>query len=164
MSACSCPLYSYGAGLETQCTQLPPSRHCEPRRSNLGRWGTTWGSPEGHRPFGRSLRVSLRTSFYFPLPGRKGARGMVSATIETTRSEAGVTHATPLQIAARAASVIARPPSPSLRAAAKQSGVRAGHLQGGWRGIVRGATRHAPRLRPRAARLPQPVRLAVRLD
>ena len=38
--------------------------------------------------------------FYFcPLPSRKGARGMVRATIETTRSEAEVPHATPPQIA-----------------------------------------------------------------
>ncbi len=37
------------------------------------------GSPEGHRSNGGSLRVSLRTSLLslFPLPLRKGARGMV---------------------------------------------------------------------------------------
>ncbi len=35
------------------------------------------GSPEGHRPNGRSLRVSLRTYHYFPLPLRKEAGGMV---------------------------------------------------------------------------------------
>ena len=37
------------------------------------------GSPEGHSPNGGSLRVSLRTSLLslFPLPSRKGARGMV---------------------------------------------------------------------------------------
>ena len=40
--------------------------------------------------------------YFFPLPSRKGARGMVRATIETTettRSEAEVPHATPPQIA-----------------------------------------------------------------
>ncbi len=37
------------------------------------------GSPEGRSPFGRGLGVSPSISFYFPLPIRKGARGMVRA-------------------------------------------------------------------------------------
>ena len=90
---------------------------------------TCGGSPEGHSLFGRGLGVSPRDLlflllraggvqrgtaslagvwgcppeiFYFcPLPSRKGARRMVRATIETTRSEAEVPpcHPTPPQIA-----------------------------------------------------------------
>ena len=48
-----------------------------------------WGCPPEHSLF----------SMFCPLPSRKGARGMVRATIETTRSEAEVPHATPPQIA-----------------------------------------------------------------
>ena len=51
--------------------------------------------------------MSLQHFFLFPLPFRKGARGMVRASLETKRRTAL--------------------PSPSLRAAAKQSGVEGGH-------------------------------------
>ena len=88
---------------------------------------TCGGSPEGHSRFGRGLGDTPRDPlflllhaggvqrgtaalagvwgtppeifYFFPLPSRKGARGMVRATIETTRSEAEVLHATPPQIA-----------------------------------------------------------------
>ncbi len=88
---------------------------------------TCGGSPEGHSLFGRGLGVSPRDPlflllhaggvqrgtaslagvwgcppeifYFFPLPPRKGARGMARATIETTRSEAEVPHPTPPQIA-----------------------------------------------------------------
>ncbi len=77
---------------------------------------TCGGSPEGH-PYLllRAGGVQRGTAslagvwgcppeifYFFPLPSRKGARGMVRATIETTettRSEAEVPHATPPQIA-----------------------------------------------------------------
>ena len=40
------------------------------------------GSPEGRSPFGRGLGVSPRVLIIFPLPSRKGARGMVRTLIE----------------------------------------------------------------------------------
>ena len=76
-------------------------------------WQEVWecplaqGEPRGDRPLWQEVwRVSLQHFFLFPLPFRKGARGMVRASLETKR---------------RAAL-----PSPSLRAAAKQSGVEGG--------------------------------------
>ena len=47
------------------------------------------GSPEGCNPFGRGLGVSPRTPLYFPLPSRKGARGMVPASIDAQAPPAG---------------------------------------------------------------------------
>ena len=47
--------------------------------NDAGEWRGQ-GESRGGNLSGRSLRVSLRTAFSFPLPGRKGARGMVPAT------------------------------------------------------------------------------------
>ena len=70
-------------------------------------------SPEGRTPTGRRYGgcASIHdSSSLSPLPSRKGVRGMVPAPIETQPRMAGVQRG-------------ALPPLPSLRAAAKQSGV-----------------------------------------
>ena len=78
--------HPYGAGCAAPPRGSPEGRSPFGRRyggcASINHLLYSRGSPEGHRPNGGSLRVSLRTSLLslFPLPARKGARGMVRPT------------------------------------------------------------------------------------
>ena len=76
----------------------PPPLPRLPRRRLLAMTagGGDRGSPEGHSLFGRGLGVSLRTSFYFPLPSGRGPGGWSEPPLRPhSRSRSTARHPTP---------------------------------------------------------------------